>query len=176
MAGRGRMASSWCLLRAIRPTPGSRRTTCRTTFRVGPSEPRTRAGRFVQSGTATPVSTRSRTGGSTSPATRQRALDNGHCPKQAAEVGDHSTWGGRRSRSRSPLFQFQGQSNSDSGIARLRQLRWEWIPSLAVRTRLRSLRLPEPMLSRPGPLPSGSGWSFELKCDGFRAIVSNERD
>jgi bifunctional non-homologous end joining protein LigD len=28
------------------------------------------------------------------------------------------------------------------------------------------------MLSRPGPLPSGSGWSFELKWDGFRALVS----
>ena len=35
-----------------------------------------------------------------------------------------------------------------------------------------SLRLPDPMLFRPGPLPSGSGWSFELKWDGFRAIVS----
>jgi bifunctional non-homologous end joining protein LigD len=30
------------------------------------------------------------------------------------------------------------------------------------------------MLSRPGPLPSGSGWSFELKWDGFRAVVSTE--
>jgi bifunctional non-homologous end joining protein LigD len=30
------------------------------------------------------------------------------------------------------------------------------------------------MLSRPGPLPSGSGWSFEVKWDGFRAIVSTE--
>ena len=30
------------------------------------------------------------------------------------------------------------------------------------------------MLSRPGPLPSGQGWSFELKWDGFRAIVSSE--
>jgi ATP-dependent DNA ligase len=30
------------------------------------------------------------------------------------------------------------------------------------------------MLARPGPLRSGSGWSFELKCDGFRAIVSTE--
>jgi bifunctional non-homologous end joining protein LigD len=30
------------------------------------------------------------------------------------------------------------------------------------------------MLSRPGPLPSGSGWSFELKWDGFRALVSTE--
>ncbi len=30
------------------------------------------------------------------------------------------------------------------------------------------------MLSRPAPLPSGSGWSFELKWDGFRAIVSTE--
>ena len=28
------------------------------------------------------------------------------------------------------------------------------------------------MLSRPGP--SGSGWSYELKWDGFRAIVSTE--
>jgi ATP-dependent DNA ligase len=30
------------------------------------------------------------------------------------------------------------------------------------------------MLSRPGPLPSGSTWSFELKWDGFRALVSTE--
>ena len=30
------------------------------------------------------------------------------------------------------------------------------------------------MLSRPAPLPSGPGWSFELKWDGFRAIVSTE--
>jgi bifunctional non-homologous end joining protein LigD len=30
------------------------------------------------------------------------------------------------------------------------------------------------MLSRPGPLPSGLGWSFELKWDGFRAVVSTE--
>jgi bifunctional non-homologous end joining protein LigD len=30
------------------------------------------------------------------------------------------------------------------------------------------------MLSRPGPLPPGSAWSFELKWDGFRAIVSTE--
>ncbi len=30
------------------------------------------------------------------------------------------------------------------------------------------------MLSHPGPLPSGSGWSFELKWDGFRALVSTE--
>jgi bifunctional non-homologous end joining protein LigD len=30
------------------------------------------------------------------------------------------------------------------------------------------------MLARPGSLPSGPGWSFELKWDGFRAIVSTE--
>lgn len=30
------------------------------------------------------------------------------------------------------------------------------------------------MVSRPGPLPSGSGWSFEIKWDGFRALVSTE--
>ena len=27
------------------------------------------------------------------------------------------------------------------------------------------------MLSRSGPLPPGSGWSFELKWDGFRARI-----
>jgi bifunctional non-homologous end joining protein LigD len=32
--------------------------------------------------------------------------------------------------------------------------------------------LVKPMLSRVGPLPSGAGWSFEVKWDGFRAIVS----
>jgi bifunctional non-homologous end joining protein LigD len=30
------------------------------------------------------------------------------------------------------------------------------------------------MLARPGPLPSGPDWSFELKWDGFRALVSTE--
>ena len=30
------------------------------------------------------------------------------------------------------------------------------------------------MLARTGPLPTGSGWSFELKWDGFRAVVSTE--
>src|SRR6187551_3318182 len=34
------------------------------------------------------------------------------------------------------------------------------------------LRLPAPMVSRPGPLPSGPGWSYEVKWDGFRALVS----
>jgi ATP-dependent DNA ligase len=31
-----------------------------------------------------------------------------------------------------------------------------------------------PMPSRPGPLPTGSQWCFELKWDGFRAIVWTE--
>jgi ATP-dependent DNA ligase len=31
--------------------------------------------------------------------------------------------------------------------------------------------LPEPMLARSGRLPLESGWSYELKWDGFRAIV-----
>jgi len=35
-------------------------------------------------------------------------------------------------------------------------------------------KLPEPMLSRPGPLPSGSEWSLEVKWDGFPALVSTE--
>ena len=30
------------------------------------------------------------------------------------------------------------------------------------------------MLARSGSLPTGSGWSFELKWDGFRALVSTE--
>ena len=30
------------------------------------------------------------------------------------------------------------------------------------------------MLSHPAPLPSGSAWSYELKWDGFRAILSTE--
>src|SRR4051812_41747308 len=34
------------------------------------------------------------------------------------------------------------------------------------------MRLPEPMLLRPGTLPLGSGYSYELKWDGFRALVS----
>ena len=32
------------------------------------------------------------------------------------------------------------------------------------------------MLLRPGPIPGGDGWAFELKYDGFRAIVSTEGD
>jgi len=32
------------------------------------------------------------------------------------------------------------------------------------------------MLLRPGPIPAGEGWAFELKWDGFRAIVSTEND
>lgn len=37
-----------------------------------------------------------------------------------------------------------------------------------------TLRLPEPMLARSGPLPLGDGYAYELKWDGFRAIVSSE--
>jgi bifunctional non-homologous end joining protein LigD len=33
------------------------------------------------------------------------------------------------------------------------------------------LRLPEPMLARSGPIPTGSGWRFEPKLDGFRCLV-----
>jgi ATP-dependent DNA ligase len=34
-----------------------------------------------------------------------------------------------------------------------------------------SLRLPEPMLARSGPIPSGAGWRFEPKLDGYRCLV-----
>ena len=30
------------------------------------------------------------------------------------------------------------------------------------------------MLLRPGRIPTSDGWAFELKYDGFRAIVSTE--
>src|SRR3954447_7001652 len=33
------------------------------------------------------------------------------------------------------------------------------------------LRLPEPMLARADSIPSGSGWMFEPKLDGFRCLV-----
>ena len=33
------------------------------------------------------------------------------------------------------------------------------------------LRLPEPMLARADSIPSGSGWIFEPKLDGFRCLV-----
>ena len=32
--------------------------------------------------------------------------------------------------------------------------------------------LPEPMLSRPGPIPTGTGWRYESEWDCFRALVS----
>jgi len=34
------------------------------------------------------------------------------------------------------------------------------------------MTLPAVMLSRPGPLPQFGKWSFEVKWDGFRALVS----
>src|SRR4051794_5312482 len=37
------------------------------------------------------------------------------------------------------------------------------------------LRLPEPMLARAGPIPSGRGWTFEPKLDGFRCLVCTHR-
>jgi hypothetical protein len=52
-------------------------------------------------------------------------------------------------------------------------------PTSAVASRgvsLRPLPLPRPRLLRSGTLPRGDGWSFELKYDGFRAIVATEHD
>ena len=34
------------------------------------------------------------------------------------------------------------------------------------------MQLPSPMLARSGPLPEYGRWSFEVKWDGFRALVS----
>jgi ATP-dependent DNA ligase len=44
-------------------------------------------------------------------------------------------------------------------------------PAQTVR-RYRERVLPDPMLSRPGPIPTGPGWRYEVKWDGFRALVS----
>src|SRR5262245_17642886 len=33
------------------------------------------------------------------------------------------------------------------------------------------LRLPEPALARTGPIPTGAGWRFEPKLDGFRCLT-----
>ena len=45
-----------------------------------------------------------------------------------------------------------------------------------LQSRNQNCRRPRSLMpSRPGPLPSGSGWSFELKWDGFRALVSTEQ-
>jgi ATP-dependent DNA ligase len=34
--------------------------------------------------------------------------------------------------------------------------------------------LPEPLLAKSGKLPTRGDWSFEVKWDGFRAIVSTD--
>ena len=31
--------------------------------------------------------------------------------------------------------------------------------------------LPDPMLAKPGPLPTGRVWSFEPKWDGYRSVA-----
>jgi bifunctional non-homologous end joining protein LigD len=38
-----------------------------------------------------------------------------------------------------------------------------------------AVAFPQPMLARSGRLPSHGDWSFELKWDGFRALVSTEQ-
>jgi ATP-dependent DNA ligase len=37
-----------------------------------------------------------------------------------------------------------------------------------------AMLLPDPMLARPASLPLDSGYSYEVKWDGFRAVVSTE--
>lgn len=36
--------------------------------------------------------------------------------------------------------------------------------------------LPQPMLARSGPIPTRGQWAYEVKWDGFRAIVSTENE
>src|ERR1051326_7051132 len=45
---------------------------------------------------------------------------------------------------------------------------WHWLGNVQARV---NLRLPDPMLSKPGSLPLGPSYAFEVKFDGFRAIV-----
>src|SRR5256714_12362606 len=50
-------------------------------------------------------------------------------------------------------------------------------PSARARRRVQSpavaaASLPEPMLARSGPIPARGQWAFEVKWDGFRALVS----
>ena len=47
-------------------------------------------------------------------------------------------------------------------------------PSNKLRGTVTLCGFPDPMLSRPGSLPTGQGWSYELKWGGFRALVSTE--
>jgi bifunctional non-homologous end joining protein LigD len=37
-----------------------------------------------------------------------------------------------------------------------------------------AVTFPQPMLARSGPIPTRGDWSFEVKWDGFRALVSTE--
>jgi hypothetical protein len=58
---------------------------------------------------------------------------------------------------------------------------WYWLDELPnswqrsdrlLRSRFKDLRLPDPMLARSRPLPSGSGWCFELKWDGSNSAAT----
>ena len=50
-------------------------------------------------------------------------------------------------------------------------VRDQTIEPLSSREPTVALWLPEPMLSKSGPVPIGAGWGYGLKWDGFRAIV-----
>ena len=52
------------------------------------------------------------------------------------------------------------------------QIGRDWVNRDSFRDGMRPL--PRPMLLRAGAIPTGDGWAFELKYDGFRAIVSTE--
>jgi hypothetical protein len=66
--------------------------------------------------------------------------------------------------------------SDDFTVPRLRRRQWightfcsaSHIKRLGSR---RLLRLPEPMLAKPGPIPVAKGWLFEPKMDGFRCLV-----
>jgi ATP-dependent DNA ligase len=58
-----------------------------------------------------------------------------------------------------PLFRLVDVSGGDLSLSMLEP-------------RLKVLRpLPDPMLARSGDLPSRGRWAYEVKWDGFRAIV-----
>jgi ATP dependent DNA ligase domain len=87
--------------------------------------------------------------------------------------GRLGSWRTRSAADSSPRMCARSSTSTVFGASRRASQRRR---GLGRRARVAALRLPEPMLSRPGLLPSGSGWSFELKWDGFRALVSTEDD
>jgi len=100
----------------------------------------------------------------------------------------------KRSQGTSRLLTPDGSGASVAANSRATWLRWPKVPRLqgqnaplnkVLTTRLPGgiasrpvaySALPEPMLARSGRLPASGDYSYEVKWDGFRAIVSNRAE